>query len=328
MGKARPATAAVVLNEPLKGIAFLCTGVFLFSIQDVAIKWMSGATAVHEIVFVRSLVALPLILAIAHLGGGLAALRTRRLGLHLIRGCTAFVAYTSFYMALASLPMADVVAVAFSAPLFVTALSVPVLGERVGGRRWGAVIVGFIGILVMVRPGDVMADPAGLLVVVCAVSYAAMTLITRRLGATDSGISMVFYPTIVYIALSSLTGLFLGDGRWAGQGPRSVEFLLRAWSVPGGFEFALMAGCGVIFAVAFLCLSQAYRVAQPSLVVPFEYTALPLAVVWGYIFWNHLPDLQAVFGIFLVVGSGFYILHREVLRGARPLARRAARHRG
>lgn len=322
MSDSPAAKAAVPLNEQTKGIAFVCAGVFIFTLQDVAIKWMSGTYPVHQIVFFRSLVAIVLVTAIVHFDGGLSRLRTKRSGLHLVRSVLMFVSYTSYYLSIAVLPLADAISLAFSAPLFITALSVPFLGERVGLRRWVAVLVGFLGVVVMVRPGFGVFEPAALLALLCALAYAVGQMIARRLGVTDSGSVMAFYATVLYLVASGVIGLAIGNGALDEGGHPSIAFLVRAWSWPVPFDLALMASIGVVAAFGFYFLSQAYRVAEPTAVAPFEYSGLPWVVLWGYLIFGNIPSLHTVVGIVLVVGAGFYVLHRESKTGRVVAARK------
>lgn len=296
------------LDSSRKGIAFVIVGVFVFSLQDVIIKAVSGRYPVHEIVFIRGLVAAPVLLMIAYHEGGLASLRTRRMGLHLLRGAAFFAAYTCFYLGVAALPLAETVTLANSAPLFVTALSVPLLGERVGPRRWLAVCAGFAGVVVVMRPGASMMDPAAVLPVLAALLYAIGSIITRRLGKTDTGSTMALYTALFGLVAGATIGLTIGNGRFATGQHSSLQFLVRAWTFPDWSDLGLIALCGVIAAAGFYCLSQAYRVTRPAIVAPFEYVSVPLGILWGYLFWSEVPQAHMVMGIFLIVGSGIYVL--------------------
>jgi S-adenosylmethionine uptake transporter len=313
------------VDSPLRAVLCVMAGISIFSIQDVIIKSISGAYPVHQIVFVRSLVALVPLLVVAHFDGGLAGLRTRRPWAHLARACVMLGAYTAFYLALAALPLATTVALFFVAPLMITALSHFVLGEKARLRRWIAVGVGFVGVLVITRPDGGTMEPAALLAVLAALFYAVSAIATRRLGATESGASLAFSVTLIYVGLNGLLGLWIGNGSMAEEGHPSLEFLLRAWAMPTWRDLGLMAACGLIAAFGFYFLSQAYRLAQASTVAPFEYVSLPFAALWGYLFWREVPDGETVLGIALIVGSGLYVLHRESLRGRRTAAGRGLR---
>ncbi len=318
-------------DAPVKGIFLLVAGIAVFSIQDVIIRSLSGGYPVHEIVFVRCLVGLLPLLVFLHLDGGWRAMRIRRPVLVVLRGAAGFTSYTAYYMAIASLPLAKVVTLNYTSPLFVTVLSVPILGEVVGARRWAAVLAGFLGVVVIMRPAGGEIDPAVLLALLSALSYAIMILITRIVGRSNSGSGLSVYSMLVFIALSGFIGLVLGDGSFDSTsdpgGHASARFLLRAWVVPGARDLALMAVCGVIAGIGFFCLTQAYRVAPPSSIAPFEYSALPWAVLWGYLFWAELPAAATWAGLALIVGSGLYIVHREAARGRRTVTGRPLRPR-
>ncbi len=312
---AQPAAA----DARVPGVLCILGAMLALSLQDMVIKWISGAYPLHEIVLGRAVVALALTFGFVHLEGGLAVLRTRRLPLHLARGVLIVVANMSFFAALASMQLAEAVAVFFVAPLFITALSVPLLGEHVGPRRWLAVVIGMGGVVLMLRPGGGVIELAALLPVVGALAYALMQMGTRRLGFTDKASAMSFYVQLSFIAASGAIGLAVGDGRFAGSGHPSVEFLLRAWVWPSPGDASLIVLTGVLNAAGGYLLAQAYRVAEPSFVAPFEYTALPLAVLWGLLVFGDLPDGIATAGIVLIAGSGLYVFYRETVRG-RPIA--------
>jgi len=317
--------ASEARDAPVRGIVYLVAGISVFSFQDVLIRALSGAYAVHEIVFVRSLVALPLLVLVLWLGEGLAALRTRRPLLHLVRGAFLLAAYTLYYMAIAAMPLADAVALFFSAPLLITLIAIPALGERVGPRRWLGVAVGFAGVLVMLRPGASALDPAAGFALGAALAYAAGAIVTRRLGASDGGAAMAFSTTLLYLVVTPVLALVVagtGDG-----GDASLAFLTRPWRLPTTADLGLMAACGAIAAFGFLFLSQAYRAAPASTVAPFEYVGLPWAVLWGYAVWGELPGPATLVGVALVVGAGLYVLRRESARGRRIAAGRGLRPR-
>ncbi len=298
-------------DTPILGIAFIIAGIFVFSLQDVVIKWISHGYSVHQIVFIRSVVAIPIIFLIVHLEGGLSTLRTHRPWLHFLRAFAAFMAYTFFYLALAALPFAETVALFFVSPLFVTILSVLLLGEKVGLRRCIAVSFGFIGVVIMLRPGASVIDPAAFLSILAALFYSGFVIMTRQLGRTDSGSSMAFYMTIFYLVSTAGLGLVIGNGALATGRHASLQFLLRAWVFPLQSDLGLLVFIGILGALGFYFLSQAYRVAQATLVAPFEYIAVPLSILWGYFFWNEIPDAYTFTGIVFVVVGGLYVMKRE-----------------
>ncbi len=307
--------AAIRSSAKIQGVLCLVFGMVVLSLQDSFIKLMSGDYPLHQIVFTRSCIAILLTVYFAHLEGGLRLLRTRRLPLQLLRGMLMVGGNAGYFLALAAMPLADAAAIFFVAPLFITMLSVPFLGERVGPWRWAAVAAGMAGMVVMLRPGDGLVEVAALLPIGAALCYAMMQILTRRLGGTERASSLAFYMHICFILVSGPFGLIAGDGRFATGGHPSMEFLLRAWAWPTAFDAFLMLSCGVLIAVAGYLLAQAYRIAEATLLAPFEYTALLFAVLWGVLWWGDWPDATAFLGIALIVGSGLFVFYRETLRG-------------
>jgi len=293
------------------GITCAITGVVAMSIMDVVIKWLSPDYPLHEIILVRTVVALCLTLIIVHFEGGFVLLKTKRPMLHLIRGLMIVTANITFYLALAVMPIAEAAALFYVAPLIIAGLSVPVLGETVGSRRWAAIFIGFMGVVLMSGLGTDSFKIAALLPVFAALAYALTQLMTRKLGVTDKASTLSFYIGIVFLVVSVGFGLTVGDGRFVEAGGPGLEFLLRPWRMPDANALALMVVCGFLVAVVAYMLSQAYRITQANVIAPFEYVALPLAILWGYLFWNELPDFKAMIGIVLIGGSGLYVFIHE-----------------
>lgn len=289
----------------------LTVGIAVFSVQDVIIKLLSGTYPVYEAMTIRSLVALPLLLILVALSGGVATLASGRAPLLLLRGVIMFVSYTSYYLAFAALPLATCVAIFFATPLFITVLSAAFLHERVDLARWAAVLVGFAGVLTIVRPGSSVFDLAALLPIVAALTYAIAQILARRLGEDQSAAVMTFYGNGVYLVCGLALALVFGSGGPAGEMHKSLAFLTRGWTDPDLKDLLLMAACGVIAAAALTLLTQAYRSARASTVAPFEYTAILLSVAYGWFIWGEWPDLTSWVGIFIVIGSGLYVMTLE-----------------
>ncbi len=302
-------------DQTIKGIVLVAVGISIFSLQDVIIRLLSGDYSVLQIMFIRALVALGPMALFVYWEGGFGTLRTPTFNMQFLRGILQMLSYTSYYMGLAYLPIADSTAIFFIAPLVVTVFSIMFLGEKVGMRRLSAVLLGFCGVLIIVRPGSGTFGIAALLPMIAAVTYSASIIITRRLGRTNTGASMALYSMLTFLAVSSLAGGVFGDGRFATDIHPSIDFLLRPWMMPASRDFMLLVLCGLIAACGFYCLAQGYRVAQASIVAPFEYVAMPLAAMWGFLVWNELPQMTTIMGILLIVGSGLYVLHRETVKG-------------
>lgn len=310
------------------GIVCVIAGMACFSLQDVFIKLLSDRFPLHEIVFARSLVAVSLTLVFAHFAGGIGNLKSKHPYINIARALLLVVMNLLYYCALASLPIADAAAIFFIAPILILALSIPVLGEKVGPWRWLAIALGSTGVLIMLKPGGISFNWLLLLPLGAAFCYACTQILTRRIGLADKASTTAMYVQVSFFLLASLFGLIAGDGKFSGAAHPSVEFLLRAWSWPGAYDAALMAGCGLLVATGGYLLSQAYRVAAASAVAPYEYSALALAVFWGVVIWSDCPDIGTTIGIALIVGSGLLIFYREKIRREPNAARRPMpRHR-
>jgi drug/metabolite transporter (DMT)-like permease len=182
------------------------------------------------------------------------------------------------------------------------------LNERVGWRRWMAVGLGFAGVLVMLRPGLGVFDVAALLPLGAAATYAVAQIMARHLGATDRASVMSFYQNSANLTGALLLGLAFGNGAYAESGHPSMQFLLRAWSMPEGIELLMIASTGLVAAIGSWCLTNAYRLAEANVVAPFEYTSIVWAVLAGLLVWGEVPDGFTIFGILMVVGAGIYVL--------------------
>lgn len=277
------------------GIGSVVCAVLCFSIVDATAKWLGQAYSPMQILFFRHLFGIIPIAFLLWRSGSFRGLRTRRLHLHAVRAGLLFTALLSFFAALRSLPLAEAVAVGFTAPLFVTALAGPLLGEPVGPRRWAAVGVGFAGALIMVRPGSEAFQPEALLVLLSALSFALAMLLTRKMSQTETDVSMVAYTSLI-----------------AGLG--SLPFLGFVWRPPPGDDIALFALVGVLGGTAAYLLVVGYRHAPATVVAPFDYTGVIWASLFGWMLWRETPEPAVWIGAATIALSGIYITHRETLR--------------
>ncbi|MBX3000379.1 MAG: DMT family transporter [Caldilineaceae bacterium] len=299
------------LSPTLQGVGFLVLGMLIFSLQDVAVKWIGGDYPVLEIVAFRSLVALPLTLLFFRFEGGRGLPTTRSRKLEYIRGLFYFLSYTTHFMGLAALPLADIAAIKFSAPLMITLLSVAILGERVGPRRWLALLVGFLGVLLIVRPGLATFNLGSIFILLSVLFYALAAILTRKLQTTESSATMAYYSSLVYLlATAILTPPVLVIGDIANAHP-SIAFLFRPWTMPSLLDWLIMSGLGLVWAAGMYSLARAYSMAPASTIAPFEYVALPIHITWGFVLWQEIPTWLTLAGAALALGSGLYILYRE-----------------
>lgn len=308
------------LGSQVRGAATLALALLIFSLQDIAVKWIGGSYNVLEIVLIRSLVALPCTFLFLRLEGRNGLPTTTRPVLEYARGVLLFLSFTTYMMGLAALPLAEMAAIRNSGPLMITLFSVLWLGEQVGPRRWLALAVGFAGVLLIVQPGSAAFNPGSLYALLATLTYALSVMITRRLQTTDSSATMAYFSSLVYlvaaIALAPLSAL-VGEQQGADA---SLAFLFRAWTVPTLFDAGIMAGLGLIWAAGMTFVARAYSMAPASIMAPFEYLALLYSVLWGLLLWNEVPTWLTVIGAALTVGSGLYVLYRERVRKARVLA--------
>jgi drug/metabolite transporter (DMT)-like permease len=281
-----------------RGILFALSSMFAFAILDAAVKLLlNQGFPTIELVFFRGFFGLIPLMAVVARQGSWAQLKTKRPFAHLGRSVCGVLSVTLFFYAFRTMKYADVVALSFSAPIFVTALSVPFLGEKVGPRRWAAVAVGFIGVLLMVQPGpDMLAHPMSLVVLLSAVLYAFAILQIRALGSSEPSVTIVFYFT-VFVVLT--TGALL-------------PFNFKAPEDWG--QMALLLLVGLSGGSAQMLMTQAYRHAPAAVIASFDYSIMVWAVALGYLLFDELPGWDIVIGAVVVAASGMYIAYRETRR--------------
>lgn len=295
-------------HHPTRGIAYLCAGIFAFSLHDIAVKLVSGSYPLSEVMFIRSITAMPFMLALMYFDVGLRGFFSYRPGALFLRALILLVGYLSYYLAFAAIPFTDSVALYSTVPLIIVALAGPMLGEKVGPLRWFAVIAGFAGVLIMMRPTGGIFEPAGLLILLCAFLYSIGMIMARSMGATVPGSVMASYTTFIFLfAAAGMWAVFsvIDFGAWDHP---SAAFLVRPWAMPSRSDLLLMMSCGVTAAAGVTGLTFAYREAEANLVASFEYTALVWAAIWGFLVWNEVPRLSTITGAALIVGAGLVAL--------------------
>jgi len=269
--------------------------VLLYGCMDALIKFQSARYPVVEVMFFRSLFALIPLGWLIRRGGGWTALRTRQPRLQAVRALVGFVSLYCFIESFALMPLADVVAIGFAAPLFITALSVPLLGEPVGWRRWSAVLVGFLGVLIMVRPGSGMLGFAAAVALLGTLTYALSIIIIRRLSATDGNAPTVASFTIFAVLATGMVLPF-------------------SWVTPAGADWIMLVTLGLLGGAGQIAFTHAFRLAPPVIVAPFDYANMLLATGLGYLVWGDVPTATILAGAMLVIASGLYIVYREAMR--------------
>ena len=306
------ARSVISTLDATSGAFILVLGLFLFSIQDIIIKHFSDQYSVLQIVFVRGLIALGILLMVFRFSRQTIPLLTRRPLLMICRGLLGFSSYTCYYLAVAAMPLADVVSITFTMPLFVTAMSALILREKVGLRRWCAVVVGFIGVLIILSPSGAFNRLAVVFAFGASITYATQTIITRFLGTHDHPLTIAFNAIIIFTCASgAISLLMLGDVITISSNHPSLVFLGRDWTMPTNIDLLLMMVIGLIAAAGFYCLSKAYCISEASAIAPFEFTYILWAVVFGYLLWNEVPEPTTILGVFVLISSSLYIWYRE-----------------
>ena len=289
-----------------RGALLMLGATALFTVMSAIIKGISPEIHFIETMFFRSAFALPVMVVIAARGRDWGLLRTKRFPQHVVRAFTGTMAQGCSFYALTVLPLAEQTALTYTTPLFVTLLSIPFLGEKVGIHRWSAVLVGFGGILVIAlgegafqagaMPDRTMA--IGMVVAVVQGVWSAMTtLLVRSLSATESSATIVLWQSLLMTAFSLVALPFI-------------------WTTPSLWQFCLLVLVGLIGGVAQVMLTEAYASAQVSALGPYSYTSILWSVAIGWVVFADAPGWSTVAGAALIVASGLYILHREIKRAA------------
>jgi drug/metabolite transporter (DMT)-like permease len=277
----------------LRGVLSMLVAVAAFSLMDASMKTLAPHYPPMQITTLRGLTSLPLVLLWALVDGGPAQLVRVRWPLHLLRGVLSVVMLVAFVYALKTLPLTEAYSLFFVAPLLITALAVPILGEKVGWRRWAAIVVGLCGTLIVLRPtGSGMLSLGGLAVLVSATGYSLSAITVRVLGRTDSTQSMVFW-------MLAMLSVF------------SIAFAWRDWVPLDAAHWKPIVVLGLSGAIGQYGITEAFRRAPASVIAPLEYTAL----IWGlgldWFLWGTLPDRWMMAGAAVIVACGLYLVRRE-----------------
>ncbi len=284
-------------HVPLKSVLYMLSGVFFLAVMDASAKWLTTGYPVVELMFLGRLPAPLFAMALALAGGGLGTLKTGKIGWHLLRAIFSAGTMATFFYALKLLPLADTVAIAFVGPLFMCALSVPLLGEKVGPRRWVAILIGFAGVVVIVQPSGAGLGLGPILALTAAFTYAVSVNISRRISNTETSYSMLFWFSMF---------LIIGSG----------SLTPFDWITPRGGDIAIFAILALGATLGQFLLTQAFRYGEISFLAPLEYTALIWATLFGLLFWQQFPTPTVLAGSAIIVACNIYILHREA-RGRR-----------
>jgi len=279
-------------HQPGRGLLYMASAVFFLTMLDAGVKWLTDDYSPFQIAFLRYVVGLLFAIGIATQAGGLRTLKTKRPGGHALRSIFNIGTMLTFYYALAMLPLADTMAITYAGPLFMTILSVLLLKEKVGPRRWGAVLIGFVGVLVILQPSGTGFNWAAVLALSSAFLYALTLITSRQLSGTESSHTILFYYSVGVLIVTGATMPWL-------------------WVTPSWSDLWVFLLVGVAGSIGQFCLNQAFRYSEVSLLAPIDYTGLVWGTLFGWALWSQLPSVTVIVGSLIVVGSTLYIVNRE-----------------
>lgn len=275
-----------------------------FAVLTGLVRQASQTVDIFEIVFFRNLIGVVLLSPMLFRGGIPGALK-QRWPLFAGRGATSFAAILTWFYALAHIPLADAVTLNFTLPLFATVLAALVLRETVRARRWTATAIGFVGTIVVLRPGFTEVG-AGAVAALGSAAFMALSMIMIKImSRTDRPSTIVLWSNLVMTPMSLIPALFV-------------------WTWPSAADAVWLLAIGVIAVIGQICLSRAYSAAEASAILPFDFTRLPFAALVGYFFFDEIPDLWTWIGAAMIIASAIYIARREAALGKRLAAERRA----
>ncbi len=284
-------------------------------------KVMSAAYPVHEIMAIRSLVSLALLFVAIRLSGDSVRLNYDSARSLIFRGTLLFGSFSLFYLGLSEMPLTTNTALFFTSPLFITVFSIPLLGEEVGLRRWLGVLLGFVGVWIILRPGSSVYGFTSLYPIGAAILYALAQLMSRKMGARASAAVMTFFANVAYLFWATLVAILVMPFDASPSGSNSMRFLLSDWSMPLSItDAALLALTGVTGALGFWFSTQAYRISEANRIAPFEYVMLIWIPILSYLLWREIPDNMTILGATVIVISGLYVLKRDRKKSNQPIA--------
>lgn len=305
------ASATTAIDNRSLGAIAICSAVGIASSTDALVKLLSGGYPIHQINSIRCAITLAICFGFVVWQGARHELMSPRVPFMLLRGFTLAMGNLTFYLSIATLKLADAVAIYFTMPFFVAGLAAPFLGERVRAHRWLAIAAGFVGVLIMIRPGKDVFEPAALLALASALFYGLGQAMARPLGDHVKPMITAFWQAVMYTAVAVGLGAVFGWGSFDSDAHASLGFLTRGWIMPNGPDLAIMLALGVVGALIMPLFVIAYKVAQASFVAPFEYTSMFWAVLVGYIMFGEVPDGYTFAGAAVVIAAGLFMLKMD-----------------
>ncbi|MEZ5773273.1 MAG: DMT family transporter [Hyphomicrobiaceae bacterium] len=289
------ATTGQQAHAPVRALVLLASAYLIWAVHDTMLKLLADGYGLFQILFFGRLLSIPLAFGLAMRSGGFAALRPSRPGMHVVRSLFGAADMYLFVAAIAIAPLADVFTITFVAPLVMTILSVVFLGERVGWRRWTAVAIGFLGVVVVMQPSGAGSGPASLMALGSATTYAVFLIMTRTLTATESVPSLVFWNSLLVLIVAAV--LMIPEWRWPDA---ETGWMLAAIAVTG--------------AAGQWMTTEAFRLGEASMLAPLQYLSLLWAAGLGYLVFADVPTPSLWAGAAIIIGAALYVVHREARR--------------
>ena len=302
-------------NQNTKGIFFIMTGMAFFSIQYSLIKYIYEDVALFELYFGRTLIQSIILLSFVLLTKKTIILKTHYPVLTLIRVVCFFFGFSFFYISLTFMTLAMTSALFFSCPFFMSMFAKFFLKEKIGIRRWSAIFVGFIGVLIVLNPSLEEFNFFKLAPVACALCYATSMTITKYTSSKDSIYTQMTWLYIFAIFASIIIFLVSGDGKFNNFSDSTMQFIFREWFTNPAEAWPYVLVMGIVASISFFCVFSAYSIASPSIVSLFEYSYIVWAMLAGYILFETVPVPRTFIGAAIIIGAGFYIYYREKIKG-------------
>ena len=298
-------------NNNSKGILYILLGMMIFAVQDSLMKHIYSFVSLYEVYLVRTLVSLIIVLLFLKLTKRPIVFKTQYPLLTSCRVILFFFGFSSFYISLTVMPLATATALFFVTPFLITIFASIFLKEEIGPRRWSAVIIGFIGVYIILNPNFNNFDYLSLTPILCAFCYSLSMIIIKKTSDKDSVYTQTFTFYLGAIIISSIFYFLIGDGQYNTIDHPASQFIFKEWFTNLKASMLFMIATGVTASVAFILLFKAYSIASPAVVSPFEYSILLWSSLNGWVFFDEIPSLNTIVGIFIIVVSGIYIFIRE-----------------
>ncbi len=298
-------------NNNTKGIILILTAMLIFAVQDSLMKYIYNSVSLYEVYIIRTVVSFILVIVFLKILKKPIVFKTHYPLLTLCRVILFFFGFSSFYISLTIMPLATATALFFVTPFLITIFAKFILKDQIGLRRWIAVIVGFIGVYIILNPNFDDFDYFSLTPILCAFCYSLSMIIIKKTSEKDNVYQQMFQFYIGATIISIIFYFFIGDGRYNTIDNPAAQFIFREWFSNLEFSLIYMITLGFTAAAAFLLIFSAYRIASPAVISPFEYSILIWSTLSGWIFFNEIPNINTMIGMFLIVVGGIYIFMRE-----------------